>query len=170
MPAGVHDTGPGMPRASRPTLVGWSPSTSLSGSTAIRTASKSTWPGAGYCTSMPSTDGSALSRSTASIACAVVQSVGRWTWGLSIPSSSALRIFIPTYRAEGPSSPIKTVASPGVCPAAMSALIRGSRSENTASATGAPGIITAVTTGSYAGHTAAPVRQSGGVPRGTEPL
>ena len=55
MPAGVHDTGPGIPSAMRPMFVGCMPSTSLSGSTAMSTASKSTCGGAGCCTSIAST-------------------------------------------------------------------------------------------------------------------
>jgi len=59
------------------------------------------------------------------------------------PSSAARSCFMRTYPAEAPSPPTRMVPSPGLCPAPRSALTLGTRAANTASATGAPGIITA---------------------------
>ena len=140
MPAGVHDTGPGMPSAMRPMFVGCMPSTSLSGSTAMSTASKSTCGGAGCWTSIASTRVVVVELAHGGDDVAVVASSGRWTCGLAQPSSAAFFIFMPTYRALASSSPTSTVASPGVWPFAFSFSMRGSRSANTASATGPPGI------------------------------
>ena len=63
IPSGVHGTNRGIPIASRPTLTGWKPSTSLSGSTRSITARSSICGGKGSWTRMPWTAGSALSRS-----------------------------------------------------------------------------------------------------------
>jgi hypothetical protein len=87
---------PGMPSASRPMLTGCSPSTSLSGSISSSAASKSICFGVGCCTSIASTAGSSFIDRIAATRSACVASSGRWTWGLVMPSSSALAIFIAT--------------------------------------------------------------------------
>ena len=58
------------------------------------------------------------------------------------------KLFMPTYRALAPSSPPRMVPRPGVWPLAIRFSLRGTRSANTASATGPPGIIFAVNGGS----------------------
>ena len=63
MPAGVHARGPGSAATSLPTLHGWNPSTSFSGSTAMRMRLESTCAGSGSCTRMPSISARAFSRS-----------------------------------------------------------------------------------------------------------
>jgi hypothetical protein len=87
---------PGMPSASRPMLTGCSPSTSLSGSISSSAASKSICFGVGCCTSIASTAGSSFIDRIAATRSAWLASSGRCTWGLVIPSSSALAIFIAT--------------------------------------------------------------------------
>ena len=54
-PSGVQETKPGTPVMSRPALIGWKPSTSLSGSIASITFCASICGGSGSCTRMPST-------------------------------------------------------------------------------------------------------------------
>ncbi len=96
MPAGVHGTGPAIDSASRPMFTGCRPSTSLSGSISSSAASKSTCLGVGCCTSIASQVGSSLRRRIAATTSAVVASSPSRSCGLVKPSSSALRIFMPT--------------------------------------------------------------------------
>src|SRR5262249_9209508 len=91
----------------------------------------------------PSTSGSSLNARTAANTSAWLADSGRCWWGADHPSSRAFSIFMPTYRALAPSSPTRIVPSPGVCPFSMSFSLRGTRSSNTAPATGPPGIILA---------------------------
>ena len=147
MPAGVHGTGPGIDSARRPRLSGCRPSTSLSGSSVISAASKSMCAGGGYWKSTASTASSALSAAIASSTSDWVASTPRWTSTERHPRSAAIVCLLATYRALASSSPTSSVASPGTCPCSRSFSIRGARSAKTASATGPPGIITALTIG-----------------------
>ena len=87
-PSGVQGTRPGKPEASRPALIGVSPSTSLSGSMLSITAFSSSPPGSGNWTRMPSTAGSALSASTSAMRSACAVSAGSLCSKLAIPASS----------------------------------------------------------------------------------
>ncbi len=77
-------------------FTGCSPSTSLSGSISSSAASKSICGGVGCCTSIASTDGSALSSRIAATRSACVAVSGRCRCGLVKPSSVARSIFIRT--------------------------------------------------------------------------
>ena len=144
MPAGVHGTGPGMPSARRPMFTGWSPSTSLAGSSARRAASKSICGGVGCWMSTASTSSASFISCTAANTSACEASSPRWMCGDVKPSDSAFSIFMRMYPALAESPPTRMVPRPGVWPAATRASMRGPRSANTASATGAPGMSRAV--------------------------
>ena len=75
---------------SRPTFIGWKPSTSLLGSIASRTFAVSMCLGSGSCTRMPFTARSALSRPINSSNCASVVSADRRWSKLVMPSSAAV--------------------------------------------------------------------------------
>ena len=77
---GAQGTKPGSPMSRRPALMGWKPSTSLSGSMARITSRSSRWRGRGSCTRMPWTAGSSFRRCTVlSSSCCVVSSGRRRT-------------------------------------------------------------------------------------------
>ena len=94
-PSGVQGTNPSSPVASRPALIGWKPSTSLSGSMRVMTWAASMWRGSGSWTRMPSTAGSALSRSTSASRSASLVSAASRCSKLSIPAS---RVALPLAR------------------------------------------------------------------------
>ena len=95
-PSGVQGTMPPAPVATRPTLIGWKPSTSLAGSTASSTAVLSMCFGSGSCTRMPSTSLSAFSRAiSASSSAWLVLSLRRCS-NERMPASTVLRALLPT--------------------------------------------------------------------------
>src|SRR5436190_6702820 len=100
-PSGVQGTGKssGAPEAiepSRPTFIGWKPSTSLSGSTARRMSAVTMGLGSGSWTRMPCTAGSLFSRvMSCSSALSAVVPGRRWS-KLAMPSSAATRLLLLT--------------------------------------------------------------------------
>ena len=123
-------------------LTGCMPSTSLSGSIASSAASKSICGGVGCWMRKPSTSGSSLN----------ALHRGEHVGLASRPRAGAGAAPTSRARAPSPSSCRRSARwrrrrrrgscrGPGVCPLAMSFSLRGTRSANTASATGPPGII-----------------------------
>ena len=140
-PAGVHDTKPGCPMLSAPTLIGWKPSTSLAGSISRTTAASSIWGGGGLCTSMPWTAGSTFNSRTIRSSSSWEASEGRTILREFIPSSAHFFTLEFTYTWEAGSSPTRTTAKPGVIPCSLSRAISLSTSSSTWEATCFPSMI-----------------------------
>ena len=110
-PTGVHGSGAFWPRTSQPRLVGWSPSTSLAGSTAERMAFSSS--PVGCCTMKPVQSGSSLSARTTARTSSSEDPAGRSRRMLRMPISAQSLCLAPTYQWLPGSSPTRTVPSPG---------------------------------------------------------
>ncbi len=115
-PCGVQGRKHSSSATSFPTLTGWNPSTSLTGSMAFITAFSSICFGKGSCTSIPFTSLSWLSLSISSSSSPCVVLPGSICWKEFMPTSSHPFPFILTYTAEAASSPTSTTASPGTLP------------------------------------------------------
>ena len=96
IPAGVHGSGPGAPITRRPRLTGCRPSTSFSGSTAMRVRSWSRCAGNGSWTRNASTSGFALNDRTTSSRCSWVTSPGSSSCTETIPTCAQSWCFIAT--------------------------------------------------------------------------
>ncbi len=96
IPDGVAGAKPSSPSQSRPTLIGWKPSTSFSGSTRWSSSRSGSPAGSGSWTRMPSIASSAFSRSIAARTSASGVSAGINTARPTIPHSSQARVFEPT--------------------------------------------------------------------------
>jgi hypothetical protein len=96
-----------------PALIGWNPSTSLTGSSASTTRVMSICRGAGCWTRIPLMLSSAFKRSTRVRSSSVVVPAGRRWSSDPIPTCLAFLCFSSTYWAEAGSSPTTTVASFG---------------------------------------------------------
>ncbi len=125
IPPGVAETNPESPRviAARDRIV--TPSTSLAGSMASKTARSSTWGGSGCWTRMPSTVGSADRPATAPTTSSVLAAGGSLTTTGPTWADAARRCFIETYVTEAGSSPTSTAASLGARPTPVTALPEG---------------------------------------------
>jgi hypothetical protein len=145
-PTGVHGSGPGSPRTSLPRLTGWSPSTSLSGSTRESSANSSR--PVGCWTMNPVHPSSALSSSTTSSTSAWVAVAGRSRRIEVMPISAQSLCLAPTYQCEPGSSPTSTVPRPGTTPCSARAATRWASSALMVRRVAAPSRVCAVTPGS----------------------
>ena len=87
-PSGVQGTKPWRPIARRPAFTGWKPSTSLSGRMRVMITRSSICGGSGSWTRMPSTAGSAFSRSTSVEQLVLRRRAGSRCSKLSMPAST----------------------------------------------------------------------------------
>ena len=120
MPEGVQATSDARPCTSRPTFVGWKPSTSFAGSIASKTRRSASAPisfGSGDCTRMPSCTSLRFKRSTSRSRSSMLAVAGSRSRSARIPDSPADFILLPTYSSEPPSLPTSTSAMPGGRPA-----------------------------------------------------
>src|SRR3954471_9617570 len=148
MPTGVQGSAPGTLSTSRPRLTGCSPSASLAGSIASRTAYSSTWSGSGNCTMYPVHEGSALSSSTTASTSACVADAGSSRWMLAMPTSAQSLCLALTYQRLPGSSPTSSVPRPGRRPTAARAATRSVSSPRIAAAVALPSRIVAGTSDS----------------------
>src|SRR5579875_2267096 len=125
MPVGVHGSGAGSPSTSEPRFIGCSPSTSFTGSTAVRISNSAAVPNpVGTCTRKAVHAGSALSPATMSSTSALAVPVGRSWRMLATPISAESLCLALTYQMLPGSSPTSTVPSPGTTPRSASAATR----------------------------------------------
>ena len=119
-PAGVHDTKPGCPMLSAPTLIGWKPSTSFFGDMVFITLSSSICFGSGSCTSIPFTLSSELSFSISARSSSSVVSSGSSYDSEPIPIYSHAFFLFPTYTDDAGSFPTWMTARHISTPSALS--------------------------------------------------
>src|SRR4051812_5785325 len=127
IPVGVHGNGAGLPSTSQPRLVGCSPSTSFTGSTAARIANSSN--PVGCCTRNAVHAGSAFSSATTPSTSAWLAPAGRSRRMLLIPISAQSLCLALTYQRLAGSSPTSTVPSPGRTPRSTRAATRSASSD-----------------------------------------
>src|SRR3954447_2799614 len=150
IPVGVQGSGAGLPSTSQPRLVGCSPSTSFSGSTAARIANSSN--PVGCWTRNAVQAGSAFSSAITASTSAWVAVAGRSRRMLFTPMAAESLCFALTYHWLAGSSPTRTVPSPGTMPRSASAATRSVSSLLIAVSVALPSRIVAVTRPSCQAH------------------